>query len=93
MDRAARDVMTGRRDPSKIHWIGVYPVSYADGDRFGFWFSIVGTRTPADCMFATNDDSGFVFSGGLSWGWPSVGPIDHMGGRWYAYRSFCNSGA
>jgi len=95
MNRAAHDVMTGKRDPQKIRWIGIYPVSNAYGDRYGFWFSIRGTNTGADCLGDIDNDSGFVFSGSRKWmissapeSWTS---LSHHSGNWYSYGAFCGS--
>ena len=63
--RIADEVMRGKRDPSKFHWIGVYPVSYAYSDHYGFWFSVRGSNTRfPDCRgnYDYTADSGFVFS-------------------------------
>lgn len=95
MNRAAHDVMAGKRDPRKIHWIGLYPVSNAYGDRYGFWFSIRGTNTGTGCLGDLDNDSGFVFSGNFKGAISSAPenfqPLSHLGGDWYSYGSWCGS--
>ena len=36
MDRVAREVIAGKRDPSTIHWVGIYPINGVStyGDRY-----------------------------------------------------------
>ena len=95
MNRAATDVMTGKRDPAEIHWVGLYPVSYSDGDRHNFWFSVRGTRTGTDCLGDVDNDSGFVFAvnakDAISSGPENFEPLSHQGGNWYSYGSWCGS--
>lgn len=87
MDSAARDVMSGKRDPSKIRWIGLYPVSDAYGDRHSFWFNVKGT---ADC-------ADFCFDSGFSYGKEENAEISPAGGRlgkhWSFFWSYDQSGA
>jgi hypothetical protein len=95
MNRAAHDVMTGKRDPAKIQWIGLYPVSNAYGDHYGFWFSVRGTRTGTDCLGDIDNDSGFVFSASfkdaISSAPENFQPLSHLSGNWYSYDSWCGS--
>ncbi len=89
MNRAAHDVRTGRRTPQTIHWIGLYPVEFASGDEWGFWFAVRGTGPfrPGSCECPAS--SGFVYS------WDSKNPdpvtLRHVGGRWYSHPSSCYS--
>lgn len=97
MNRIADEVMSGKRDPSKIHWIGVYPVSYAYGDHYGFWFSVRGSNTRfPDCRgnYDYTADSGFVFSKKESWlAREAATSLSHRGGHWFSYGAYCGGGA
>jgi hypothetical protein len=87
MDRAERAVLSGKRDPSTIHWIGIYPVSKAWTDGPGdFTFTVKGTETD----MAVGLGQGFSYSN------PSLDPSKrsadlqkHMSGHWYQFYVEC----
>jgi len=43
IDRVVRDVRAGKRDPSTIHWLGIYPISDARMEGNGFSIAVLGT--------------------------------------------------
>ena len=88
MDQAASDVMSGKRDPAKIGWIGVYPVSRAYGDRYGFWFEINGTSKFRDLVLGDpvceRLNAGFSFNDAAATYGDS--PLIHVSGPWWEFR-------
>ena len=89
MNRTAHEVMTGKLNPAKIRWIGLYRVSYAGGDRYSFWFEVRGT-SGTECEI--NGDSGFEL--GLRGVTGTLGPsMRKLGGGWYAHDAACSEGA
>jgi hypothetical protein len=92
MDNVAHDVMAGKRDPSKIHWIGVYPVSSAWRSDHGFVFYVNGTGQDG-----WNDhflEWGFLYSAtnprnpkATDYGYCEDVPLHHLTGRWYKLQS------
>jgi hypothetical protein len=84
MNQAAREVMSGKRSAASIHWIGLFPVSYADGDRNGFWFEVKDT-SPNQCSA-----SGFSYTRGAA---DKSSGYRHLSGRWITYAMDCSDGA
>jgi hypothetical protein len=81
MDNVAHSVMNRKSDPSKIHWIGVYPVDWAWGDGAGFEFAVSGTEDPSYAYFKhgfgyTSDPHKFFGCGALP---------THVEGHWYQF--------
>jgi hypothetical protein len=97
MNRIAREVMDGQQDPSKIRWIGVYRVSYADGNRWGFSFEVKGTKNTILQTCEINTDSGFAFDKSSEFG--ELATLDtppsfhKLGGGWHSFSSTCSEGA
>lgn len=85
MDDAAHDVLSGKRDPSKIRRIGIYPVSSAWKNGIGqFAFIVKGSEDPNEAYMG----EGFIYS---------ETPLDrfdsknseHLSGPWYRYHDTC----
>ena len=89
MDHAAHDVLTGKRKPSTIHRIGLYPVDFAGGDEWGFYFGVrhTGPLLLGSCECA--GDSGFVFSRDRKN--PDRATLHHVSDHWYSHPSSCDS--
>jgi len=87
MNRAAHDVMTGKRDPAEIHWIGLYHVEFAMTDRSSFWFMVKDTGT--DCSESNN--SGFVYVRNRRRADATFigSSLSHRSGNWYSWGSWC----
>lgn len=88
MNRTAAEVMSGKRSPSSISWIGVYPVSQASGDRFGFWFQIAGTSELHGLALGRNDCyrtmSGFSYGNSSKLSYRDSA-LRQVSGHWWAF--------
>ena len=96
MNRVVNDVMTGKRDPAKISWVGLYPVSWAYRDHNSLVLEIRGTDTGTDCLGDVSNDSGFIHGLNRQSAAKSAPgdplSISHVDGGWYSYGSWCGSG-
>jgi hypothetical protein len=92
MDSVAHDVMTGKRDPSKIRWIGVYPVNSAWRSAHGFAFYVNGTGQSGDWN-NYYDEWGFLYSEtrprDADYGYCGSGShFLHVTGHWYRVQAW-----
>ena len=78
MDRAARDVLAGRRDPSKIHRIGLWEVDRAErvGPSFRFLVKESGLFDSIGFAYSTRGEPPYV---GEDSYW-------HVEGPWYVWQ-------
>jgi hypothetical protein len=85
MDGAAHDVLSGKRDPSKIRRIGIYPVSSAWKNGIGqFAFIVKGTEDPSEAYMG----EGFIYSETPPDRFDSKNS-EHLSGHWYRYHEQC----
>ena len=87
MDQVAHEVMAGKRDPSKIRWIGIYPVNSAWRSKHGFAFYVNGTGQSGHWSDYF-DEWGFLYSETrprmADYGYcGDVKPFHHLTGHWY----------
>lgn len=85
MDRTAHAVLSGKRDPSKISWVGIYPVSEASWNGNEVEFIVSGT----DFNWGI-DTGGFAYSSEPV----HLDEYQHLSGHWYRVdRGPCECGA
>ena len=87
MDNVAHSVIDSRRLPSKVHWIGMFPVRTAWRTDAGVIFYLAHTGSPAG---GSPDGWGFVYSASDSsrprpgdFGLCHSSPLHHLSGHWY----------
>jgi hypothetical protein len=94
MNEAARDVVAGKRDPAKIHWIGLYPVSWAADYGPNFAFTVDGTAAGIGCPDEGFNDAVFFYGANpeSAKNWDPEYPPDHLSGHWYTTKNSCGTG-
>lgn len=87
MDRAAHAVIDGKRDPSKIRWIGVYPIGWGAITSRGVVFTVRGSASSTQGALAFLYRDTPRYRRGLAH-WPACayGNLHHMTGRWFTFR-------